>query len=184
MRFLRYFPRAERATIGFFRIWGKTLLRLKGRLSIDNDAKFSRHVYSPFMGVSALDADIRWENLFAFPSGNDQMESLVWRRFAPDSGCVDSLGLAFEVEGKKKYSGFRSAKASQILSYRNLHGHGARFIHAPEEGIQHAHITYFKNPDRVLTKNDRLEIREKLKDIFGEVTEYPPDLAKVDKKVD
>ena len=101
------------------------------------------------MGTSPLDKDIIWQNVFQFASSGDYQESLVWRQYAPGAGCVHSLGEIVASNSRsqgrpKTYVGCRTAIVSSVHQYKNKNGHGLKISHAPQEGIQHAHITYEK----------------------------------------
>jgi hypothetical protein len=141
------------------------------KLPISRSAKVSRLVFDPPMGAD-MD-DLVWRQVFQFQEKHGQLESLVWRRFAPEDNCVHSIGRMREtdikLEGRdKKYVGSISTIISDILNYRNANGHGFNVVHDPKEGIHHVHICYDPAVHAPMTKNDKNELKVKLLEIFSD----------------
>lgn len=134
----------------------------------DNDS-LSRHIDFPHKYRPDEDL-IWWPAVFEFPDGKG--ESLVWRKYKPTIEEVHALGC--EREAKKKeskpdwlYKGAITTKAGSIRSIKNSRGHGFRVAHEPTEGIYHAEIARSNDPAMTFNKNDKNELREMLKDVFG-----------------
>lgn len=169
MRWLKYCRVAEKLA---FRLSLRKGERLgTSQLDIGSFDFVSRHIFAPSMGKTLPESELNWGNVFQFSTKHDALESLVWRKFAPDADCVDSLGRisvqqALRLGRTKSYLGSRSALVGDIRAYRNKNGHGIKVFHAPSEGIHHAHITYDRNPASDLTKNDKSELKFQLKRIF------------------
>ena len=140
------------------------------RQRIPDKAKVSRMIFDPQMGADV--AKLVWEAVFQFPSDREYCESVVWRRFAPADSCVHSIGCKRQRDLRserrnKTYKGTITAHVWKIREFRNPNNHGFHVIHAPSEGIHHAHIRYDISPDKKLTKIDKNELRFALKKIFS-----------------
>ena len=174
VRLLRLFRTLEGPLLEVCVFAGSLLSSVDVKLSIPGSAKVSRLVFDPPMGSNMR--DLVWPQVFQFQSKNGHVESLVWRRFAPEDGCVHAIGLIMEAKIKesgrsKDYVGNISALVDEILSYRNQHGHGFSVVHDPKEGLHHVHIGYSQGP-QPMTKQDKADLKVKLELIFSEQSGY------------
>jgi hypothetical protein len=137
----------------------------------------SRLVYFPHMYDSAK--VLIWEQIFQFPGG--KCESVVWARYAPRPADVHRLGcerVAAKRQSKPgiRYTGFKSSTAGAIRGIRTSRGHGFTMNHAPDEGRRHhAEVCYAPASQNGVTKlmpNDKAELKEFLKNAFGELVSY------------
>ena len=134
---------------------------------ISDDDSVSRHIYSPRMHHANV---FRWECVFEFPSAADRTESVVWRAKILTPELVHDLGCKKEKKDTAKgniYIGFITSLVSAIRRMTTTNGHGFEVYHDPTEGIWHAVIKIIIASDYVnLTKNDKADIRELMKNIF------------------
>ena len=169
MRWLKLCPFAERLALQWSLFRGRRLA--KSAMVVSDGELVTRHLFAPSMGETPAESELRWPNVFQFSSQHGGFESLVWRRYAPDDNCVDSLGRqsanqAARLGRNKKYMGSRTAKSAEIHLIRNKNGHGFNLLHAPEEGIHHAHIGFRESTDLPLTKADKSELKVMLRKYF------------------
>jgi hypothetical protein len=136
--------------------------------------RLSRHLYSPSMGTS--NDDLRWDNVFMFERKYGRRDSLVWSKYAPTSADIHSLGCyrQWSDRAKQKSTTYFGAIVSAALVIRGLRSkNGARFlvVHARDEGIHHAEITFA--PDPPPGKNDLSELKVLLREkAFGAVDQH------------
>ncbi|HRW59026.1 MAG TPA: hypothetical protein P5340_00100 [Defluviicoccus sp.] len=137
----------------------------------------SRWIFYPHM--SKEDRELIWDNVFMFPSGRP--ESVVWRRYLKSIGEVHEKGCEREKERNtrperadkklQRYYGAISAKVLDIRKIRNLNKHGFRVEHDPseKEGIYHVHISYDVSQGYDFTKQDKIELKSRLKAVFSDL---------------
>ena len=141
----------------------------------DEDA-VSRLVDFPRMYEEAR--GLIWKQIFQFPGG--KCESVVWRRYAPTPADVHRLGCEREAAKRRskpemRYVGFVSSTVGGIRGIRTERGHGFTVNHAPSEGRQHAEVCYAPASQNGITKllpNDKAELKEFLKNAFGELVSH------------
>ena len=176
LRLLSICPWADRLYLKL-QIWrGQKMSARSFLMDIPDEDHVARHVFGPSMGTSADNEGLINKNFFMFASQHGGVESLVWRKFAPDAACVHSIGRATARRsnraGKtrpKKYLGFRGANVSQLRSYRSLNGFRFFVEHAPEEGVHHVHIARETPNGSKLPKPDRSEMLTALVKLFRDV---------------
>ena len=113
-----------------------------------------------------------WEAVFQFPK--ELSESVIWQKYAPTTEDVHRIGCEREatkrqMKPKIRYVGFISAVARAIRGIRTRHGHGFALSHEPEEGVYHAAISYRPADARLLTKNEKSELKLALRKVFGDL---------------
>ncbi|MHB8545086.1 MAG: hypothetical protein ACYC9S_13965 [Leptospirales bacterium] len=134
-----------------------------------------RWIFAPRMWNTIQDHLI-WEGVWEFKRDHHCCESVVWSRHA-SSRKVHELGKEQEKRKLEEkpgrdilYVGYLSGISGKIRSFRSARGHGLIVRHEPGEGIHHVHLCYQKADGVDLTKNDRSELKLKLKDFFPETS--------------
>lgn len=147
---------------------------------IPDGDEISRWIFYPHM--SKEDRELIWDNVFMFPGGRP--ESVVWRRYLKSMEDVHEKGCECEEQrnhertknGKEKqrYTGAISAKVIDIRRIRNFKSHGFRVEHAPGDGqgIHHAHVLYDASQEYDFTKQDKIELKSRLKAVFSDLFEH------------
>lgn len=140
---------------------------------VPDDEDASRHLFAPSMGAPG--GDLIWSNVFQFPSEANYCESLVWRRYAPTMAEVHTLGCNTQAfkrgQGRNQtYIGALTSNIGRLRCLRSLNG--ARFIieQVPDEGQWHLHISF--DQTQSLTRNDKAELKKKIKDEFAARSEH------------
>ena len=111
---------------------------------IPHDAVLYRHAFYDRMYDEY--EDLVFNKMFEFRSSNQHCESTVWGKYASidrvhELGC--SKERADQAEGKRNiYTGAIWATAGGVRRVENSKGHRLVVRHAPDEGVQHAHICY------------------------------------------
>ena len=137
----------------------------------------SRLVDEPRMYTA--DKGLIWPNVFEFPQS--QHESTVWRRHAPKDNDVHEIG--FERERRRRddypdrspmrYVGFITSQVGEVRSLKNARGHGFSVDHLPEDRRRyHAGISYAPAPGVSLSKNDKTELKQYLRQVFGPLASH------------
>jgi hypothetical protein len=136
----------------------------------------SRHLFEPSMRKA--DRELVWENVFMFQSKNSFKESIVWRRYAPTIEQVHALGCSKQYNdqeiGKKTiYIGALTANAGSILGLKSKNGFQYAIVHDPSDGqgIHHAHVQFDISCGEP-GKNDKLELKVLLKDVFSQIENH------------
>lgn len=154
---------------------GSFAARLGVKLNIPESAILMRATFAPQMG-EALDGLIKLA-VFEFPKS--QPESIVWRRFFPRDGNIHWIGRRMEraatAAGRnKRYLGFVRTDARSIRAFRSAAGFGFALEHAPEEGLQHVHISFSANNGIAPNKQQKSELRVALvQEVFREKVAAP-----------
>lgn len=149
--------------------------RLGIKFPINQHQILSRIALAPKVGEAL--SELKEKEVFDFP--DFQPESLVWRRFAPQDRHVHWIGQrmasAPSKSGKiRRYLGFLSADCHAITTFRTAAGFGFSVSHAPTEGLQHAHISFYSESGDLPGKPHRSELRLALvQQIFKVRTECP-----------
>jgi hypothetical protein len=144
------------------------------REEVDPEDLLDRHVFHPPMFPGG---EILYSAFFEFP--DNQCESVVWRRYVAEGlASVHRMGCERQAAARRRqvaarkppdktYIGAATAKAGDIVNYRNPQGHGVRVLHEPKEGRHHVHLCYDSAPGSpVMTRADKNEIKLKLVEIF------------------
>lgn len=141
---------------------------------IPDDDSVHRWVIAPRMW-DAFQNQLIWNGVWEFKRDHNCCESLVWNKYVSSVQEVHELGRAQEKKNLEEkpgrdyqYVGFLSANVGGIRAAYNARGHGFRVEHEPSEGIYHAHICYAPARGQEFTKNDKSELKLKLKDLFTE----------------
>jgi hypothetical protein len=135
---------------------------------ITGEDHVSRHLFAPAMGFP--NGDLIWECVFMFKKERECRESVVWRRYAATLTDVHELGCAKQTTDRNSgkvnctYFGALTANVDQIRRLRSKTGARFQVLHAPQEGIHHAEVSYLH--DRQLTKNDKAELKHGIKNTF------------------
>jgi len=104
---------------------------------------------------------------------NNEHESVIWRKHAPDDTDVHRYGCEWEASKRERrpnmrYVGFISVDAGAIRGIRTAKGHGFLVIHRPEEGVQHAGIEYdFAPGAQSPGRGEKTELKLILRNVFG-----------------
>jgi hypothetical protein len=107
------------------------------------------------------DKDLIWPNIFQFPSADGQVESLVWRRHAPKIEDVHRIGCEKQRNDRAKgranstYFGAITGNVGDIKTVKSKSGKSFTIVHAPEQGVHHAHLGFSEGS----TKADRTELK-------------------------
>lgn len=143
---------------------------------IPNRDSVSRLIFNPPMGPDLK--NLIWTEAFSFQGDNNYCESIVWRKYVPDIKSLHFLGCKreriFQYNGKDKfYCGSITAEVMAIRRHKNPNGHGFCVVHVPSEGQLHAHICYDIAPDKILTRQDKTDLRMALiRNIFTDRNEH------------
>jgi hypothetical protein len=140
---------------------------------IPDEDDVSRHLFAPFMGAHG--ADLIWDVVFMFKTDKKFRESVVWRKYAATLVEVHALGCnkqrADRTAGKNiTYFGALTSNVGRIRKIRSKRGARFQVTHVPDEGIQHAEISYLH--DSPLTKNDKAELKTGIRKEFSERSEH------------
>lgn len=136
---------------------------------IPDEDEVARHIEQPRMVSEKW--EFVWKNIFTFPGGRP--ESVVWRKYAISDQAVFELGLrrmAYIREHRRpgaRYVGFIAAQVFDIRDFRSTAGHGFRVEHAPEEGIEHAHIHLWASENGRMTRSHKDELIFVLSKMFN-----------------
>lgn len=134
-----------------------------------------RATFAPQMG-EALEGLIK-SAVFEFPKS--QAESVIWRKFFPRDQNVHWVGQRMEQAAiaagrNKRYLGFVRADARRIRAFRSAAGFGFVLEHAPEEGLQHVHISFSTNDGVAPNKQQKSELRVALvQEVFTDKVAAP-----------
>jgi hypothetical protein len=141
---------------------------------IPNSDTVHRWIFAPKMW-DTYQKQMIWEGIWEFQRSRNSCESVVWDKYMPTSQHTHKLGIAQELRKREekpdrdiRYIGFISANVGEIRSFRTARGHGFSVTHEPEEGDYHAHLCYLPALEIEFHKNDRIELKLKLKDLFRE----------------
>jgi hypothetical protein len=140
---------------------------------IPDQEDVSRHLFAPSMGEWG--SDLIWHVVFMFKTERNYCESVVWRRYASTLADVHKLGCDKQrvdrADGKSStYFGAITGNVGRIRGIRSKNGARFQIVHAPEEGIHHAHISYAG--DVSPSKNDKAELKSKIRREFPDRSEH------------
>lgn len=138
---------------------------------IENADAVSRLIERPGM---VNDDGWHWHVIFPFPSKDDRIELVVWRKRKPLESDVHMLGVARQnakrARGKPSdYLGFVTALVGPIRAARTKRGFSFSITHAPTEGDWHAHIQLVGPQGATINSEDLWDARSELQCIFGEL---------------
>jgi len=148
--------------------------------SIPASDDVSRHLFFPHM---LKNSEILWKRVFQFQPENNYCESVVWRKYAQSILDVHVLG---SIKVKKDritrtdrlYLGAFTCSVNLIINLETDSNIQCKIKHDPSEnqGRHHAHLKLLL-PENMTkpSKNDKSEIRLKLKRIFEPLEECDPD---------
>lgn len=127
----------------------------------------SRHLFAPAMGSPG--GELIWVNVFMFKTERNFRESVVWRKYAPMIADVHRHGCAKQDNDRRNgkdctYFGALTGSVHEVRNIRSKSGARFQVLHVPDEGNHHAEISYLQ--DRVLTKNDKAELKGEIKKRF------------------
>jgi hypothetical protein len=135
---------------------------------IQDEDVIHRHIDFPRMYSDAK--EMIWDSIFQFPAGKP--ESIVWSKYAPTADDVHHVGGEREARTRQRnpdmrYIGFISATAGAVRGIKTRPGHRFAVTHAPEEGIQHAEISYLPAGQATLKSSEKTELKFALRQVFG-----------------
>jgi hypothetical protein len=113
------------------------------------------------------------ERVFLFKTP-DEVESVVWRKYAPEIADVHAIGCARQAEKRLNeahsswtYEGAASAAVSAIRSIQNIKGDHLEVSHAPDEGIHHAHLELRFLAGNDFRKQRKADLKEAVRNLFS-----------------
>ncbi len=136
----------------------------------DND-NVSRAFFTPRMGTLS---NLKWDEIFQFPSEQGSRESVIWRAVLQSDNCVHIHNLA-HIKNKKlsnpsfnqNYLGFFTSTVVNIRSKKTDRGHTFSVYHAPNEGEYHAEISVVVASGLTkLSRNDKIDVRVIMQKLF------------------
>jgi hypothetical protein len=139
---------------------------------IPDEQLVSRHIDSPHKWKPE-EREFVEERLFEFPKP-DEAESLVWRKYAPTLDAVHKLGCGRQQEKRATkpnwtYEGAITTHVAAIRSIQTKDGHGFSVVHAPDEGIWHAHVCYRKQDGQEFNRVHKMDLKEHLRGVFSDL---------------
>lgn len=130
----------------------------------------SRHVDSPdkWLPEERIFVELR---LFMFQRP-EEVESVVWRKYAPLLSDVHTLGcdrqkVRREDKPHWTYEGAITATVADIREIQTPVGDGFEVLHDPDEGVHHAHIKYRLAQVQDGLRQRKLDLKERLRKSFG-----------------
>ena len=135
--------------------------------NIPDDDFVSRLLFDPSMRNE--DRDLIWPAIFQFPSDQGQCESVIWRGKVASIAEVHTLGCAKQVSDRSKgrskstYFGAITGNVGTVRALRSATGKFFEVVHKPDEGEEHAHMTFSAGT----SKNDRNSLKLLLNSAFG-----------------
>ncbi|MCM3563717.1 hypothetical protein [Hydrogenophaga intermedia] len=139
---------------------------------IPSDDQVSRHVDSPDKWNPDEKRFVD-DRLFMFKSP-DEVESVVWRKYAVHIDDVHTLGCRRQGDRRQyrpnwTYEGAITALVRNIRSIATQYGDRFEVVHAPDEGVHHAHIEYRLAETKQYIKQRKLDLKEYLRRQFGDL---------------
>jgi hypothetical protein len=137
---------------------------------IPSQDQVSRHIDSPEKWHPDERRFVE-DRLFLFKKP-EEVESMVWRKYAPLIGDVHALGCARQVDRRVSrpdwtYEGAITAQVGEIRSIQNSAGDRFEVVHAPAEGEHHVHIECQFAQDQQYLKQRKSDLKEFLRKIFS-----------------
>lgn len=138
--------------------------------AIPSEDQVSRQVDSPHKWHPEEERFIE-VNLFQL-AGPREVESLVWRKYAPELSDVHLLGCNRQAEKRTTrpdwtYEGAITAQVGAVRSIVNREGDRFEIVHAPDEGLHHAHIEYRLVEAQERKKQRKNDLKEFLRAVFS-----------------
>jgi len=105
------------------------------------------------------DKDLIWPNILQFPSADGQVESVVWRRHAPQIEDVHKLGCEKQKNDRAKgrtsstYFGAITGNVGDIKSVKSKSGISLTVVPAPYEGVHHAHLGFSAGSTKIVSRS-------------------------------
>lgn len=136
---------------------------------IPSEDDVSRHIDSPDKW-NADEKNFIEERLFLFRRP-EEVESLVWRKYASSIDQVHALGCAREKLRRETkpnwtYEGAITAHVQAIRDIATNEGDTFDVVHAPDEGQHHAHVQYRLAQGQNFLKQRKLNLKEMLCAVF------------------
>jgi hypothetical protein len=140
---------------------------------IPSEHEVSRYIDSP----EKWDADelrFKEDRLFLFKQP-DYAESVVWRKYAPAILDVHQLGCERQKHRRaiSPHWTYQGAITASVQSIRNIRGNHAgdtfEVVHAPDEGVHHAHIEMRLSDETALLKQRKVDLKERLRLVFSDL---------------
>jgi len=113
------------------------------------------------------------DRVFLFKSPHE-VESVVWRKYAPEIADVHAIGCARQAEKRLSeahsnwtYEGAATAVVGAIRLIQNIKGDGVEVSHAPDEGIHHAHLELRFSVGNDFRKQRKADLKEAVRKLFS-----------------
>lgn len=137
---------------------------------IPSEDEVSRHVDSPDKWHPNEKRFIE-DRLFIFKRP-EEVESVVWRKYARTIDAVHALGCGRQAQKREgnpywTYEGAITASVAAIRAIRTVAGDAFQVVHAPDEGIHHAHIECQLADTQQFLKQRKSDLKEYLRNVFG-----------------
>lgn len=137
---------------------------------IPSQDQVSRHIDSPEKWHPDEKRFIE-DRLFLFKRPGE-VESLVWRKHAQDIAAVHAIGCGRQSQKRLTnpnwtYEGAITATVGDIRAIRTSAGDRFEVVHAPDEGVHHAHVGYRLADGQQFLKQRKADLKEFLRKAFS-----------------
>ena len=115
------------------------------------------------------------ERVFLFKTP-DEVESVVWRKYAPAIADVNAIGCARQAEKRCHeahsswtYEGAATAAVGAIRAIQTIKGDQVEVSHAPDEGIHHAHLELRFSAGNDHRRQRKADLKEAVRNLFSAI---------------